>query len=218
MAEELPPSPGVAALAAVPPQVHVLPAGAHLLRIWFRDARHPSGFALFRTFGPTASRFDHHLPGPGGEPVSGGRGILYTMEEGTHSFEAALAEMFQDTRTIDLVEEAPIVSVFETRRDLRLLDLTGLWATRVGASAAISSGSRERAREWSRDFHEAYPTIDGLRYRSSMSGGGNVAMALYERAIDAMPTQDLVRVPLGHPEMRREVVDVAERIGYEVVP
>lgn len=218
MAEELPPSPGAAALAAIDPEVHVHRADASLPRVWFAGSRHPSGFAHFRTFGPTTSRFDHHLPAPDGAPVSGDRGILYAVEEGEEAFATALAEVFQGTRTIELRAEAPIVSLFAARRDLRLLDLTGHWATRVGASAAISSGSRERARGWSRDLYEAHPDVDGLRYRSSMSGGRSIAVALYERAQDAMPPSAAVSMPLRDPAIRDPVIAAAARVGYQVIP
>lgn len=218
MAETLPPSPGAAALVAIPPQLHALPAGAPLLRIWFTTSPHPAGFARFRTFGPTASRFDHHLPGPGALPAEGDRGILYAVEEHPLAFTTALAEVFQHQRLIDLRHESPAVSVFRTTRALTLLDLTGHWTTRAGASAALASGPRDVARGWSRDFHAAYPAIDGLRYRSSMSGGSGIALALYERAEDAMPDTALTTQPLAHPELRRSLAEAAERLGYALVP
>ena len=41
--------------------------------------------------------------------------------------------------------------VFDTAAPLKLLDLTGDFVTRMGASMAIHSGSRIRAREWARE-------------------------------------------------------------------
>jgi len=218
MAEDLPSPPGPAALARIAPEIHRLPASTQLLRIWFRDSGHPSGFAHFRNFGPTISRFDHHLPGPGGLPALGPRGILYAVEKGPLALTTALAEVFQGSRLIDLNAEEPIVSIFTLERELPLLDLTGHWPTKVGASAALSSGKRSTAREWSRDFYAAYPQIDGLRYRSSMSGGSDFALALYERGATAMPAHPMLSLPLSHPRIIGSVMDAAERIGYDTRP
>lgn len=187
-----------------------------LLRIWFEGSRHPSGFAHFRDFGPTGSRFDHQLPGPGGMPASGPRGILYAVEKGPLVLTTALAEVFQGSRLIDLQAEKPVVTIFALERDLPLLDLTAHWATKAGASAALSSGKRSTARGWSRDFYTAYPAIDGLRYRSSMSGGNDFALAIYERGATAMPARPVLSLPLAHPHITGSLVAAAERIGYGI--
>jgi hypothetical protein len=216
MAETLPPSPGVAALVAIPPAIRVLPAGAQLLRVWFSASPHPSGFGRFRHFGPASSRFDHHLPGPGDIPKVGDRGILYVVEEHPDAPITALGKVFQQRRIIDLHHEAPVVSVFRIERDIGLLDLTAHWTTRAGASAALSSGPRTIARGWSRDFYAAYPTIDGLRYRSSMSGGSGISLALFERCADAMPAKTVATRRLDHPEIAGSVTEAAERLGYGI--
>ncbi len=216
MAEDPPPSPGPDALKRIVPEIHRLAAGTRLLRVWFQGSPHPSGFAQFRYFGPTSSRFDHHLPGPGGAPVSGPRGILYAVEKSPMALTTALAEVFQDSRLIDLHNEEPTVSIFALERDLPLLDLTAHWATKVGASAALSSGKRATARNWSRDFYAAYYSkVDGLRYRSSMSGGSDCALAIYELGATAMPARPLISLPLAHPRVAGSVVEAAERIGYD---
>jgi len=198
----------------------MLPSGSALARIWFSTGRYPSGFARFRYFGPTASRFDHHLPGPGGRGQSGPRGILYAVyADGDRlAFATALAEVFQETRTVELSHEGPRIAVFRTLRDLPLLDLTGHWTTRIGAHAGLSSGPREITREWSRDFYAAYPDIEGIRYRSSMSGGRSIAVALYERSLSAIPSAPFSDRPLGDRTTRRTLIQVAALLGYQVVP
>jgi hypothetical protein len=216
MAETLPPSPGIAALSTIPPAVHVLPAGTELLRVWFEASPHPSGFGQFRYFGPVSSRFDHHLPGPGDVPKVGDRGILYAVEAHADALITALGEVFQERRIIDLRHEKPVASIFRIERDLALLDLTAHWATRAGASAAISSGPRAIARSWSRDFYAAYPAIDGLRYRASMSGGSDIALALYERCKNAMPDRTITTKRLDHPEIFDNVAEAARRLGYDI--
>ncbi|MGF6860819.1 hypothetical protein ABIE69_001387 [Rhodobacteraceae bacterium MBR-64] len=222
--DHLPLPPGSAALRAIASAIHTLAKGRELARIWFADSRHPTGFARMRHFGPTASRFDHHLAGPGGAPVNGARAILYAIEvpdtppKTDHAFVAALAEVFQQTRTIDLGREAPRLTLWRAADDLPLLDLTEYWTTKVGASAALSSGPRDITRAWSRDFHEAYPQIAGLRYRSAMSGGQAIALALYERASATLPAAPVLDLPLDHPALRAALVRGAQRLGYTILP
>jgi hypothetical protein len=208
----------VPSLSAIPPAVHTLPAGSDIVRIWFGRSRHASGFAHFRDFGPTSSRFDHHLPDRAGRPISGPRAILYAIDAAAdpHAFMSALAEVFQQTRTIDLTAGEPRLTIFQTTRDLFLLDLTGHWTTRVGASASLSSGPRAITKEWSRDFYGAYPNLDGLRYRSAMSGGSSLSLALYERSRSAMPTAPLVDRSLHHAVLRPDLVRAARTLGYSI--
>lgn len=216
--DHLPRSPGAPALSAIPPAVHVLPSGSDIVRIWFSGSRYASGFEHFRDFGPTNSRFDHHLPDGAGRPTSGARAILYAIDAAAdpHALMSALAEVFQDTRTIDLTVGGPRLTVFRTVRDLALLDLTGHWTTRAGASAGLSSGPRAITREWSRDLYTAYPHLDGLRYRSAMSGGSSLSLALYERSGSAMPAAPIVDRPLKHAALRLNLVRAARTLGYGI--
>lgn len=216
--DHLPRCPGAPALSAIPPAVHVLPSGSDIVRIRFSGSRYASGFARFRDFGPTNSQFEHHLPDGAGRPTTGAWAILYAIDAAAdpHAFMSALAEVFQDTRTIDLTVGEPRLTVFRTVRDLPLLDLTGHWTTRAGASAGLSSGTRVITREWSRDFYAAYPDLDGLRYRSAMSGGSSLSLALYERGESAMPAAPLVDRPLKHAALRSGLVRVARTLGYDI--
>jgi hypothetical protein len=113
-----------------------------------------------RTFGPTTARFDHHLPGADGEPQEQERAILYLALDGI----TPLAEVFQDARVIDRAARSPWLVAFELATDLELLDLTGTYPTRAGASMLVNCGSRPRARAWSRVFYRAYPRAHGLYY------------------------------------------------------
>jgi hypothetical protein len=220
--DDLSPPPGADELGAMAPDIRRLRATSNLMRIWFAGAPYPSGFAHFRTFGPTASRFDHHLPGPDGSPRDGTRSILYAIEVaaardgGREAFTATVGEAFQQQRIVDMVTDDPRLALFQATRELRLLDLTGFWATRIGASN-ISSGPREVARRWSQALHQAFPQADGLLYRSSMSGGRCLAVALYERAEDAMPANPRLDLPLGHSMLRGPVEAAAGLLGYEVL-
>jgi hypothetical protein len=98
-------------------------------------------------------------------------------------------------------------------RSVRLLDLTGGWPTRAGASQAIASGPRGRAQAWARAIYEAYPAVEGLWYPSSMHGGPT-ALVLFERAEDALPAAPEVAIPLSHPGLLPDLVRAADVLGY----
>jgi hypothetical protein len=139
------------------------------------------------------------------------RGIYYAARDA----KTCLAEAFQATRRIDRVFQAPWLVVFETLGDLKLLDLTGDFATRMGASMAIHSGSRGRARAWARDLYEAYPEIQGILYAASMHGG-RPAMALNERVLTAplFPDHPLFHRALADDVMLDPLRHAAHDLGY----
>ena len=83
----------------------------------------------------------------------------------------SVAEVFQATSIVDRRTRSPFLVVLRPRRTLRLLDLAGLWPTRVGASQEISSGPKHVTQAWARAIRAAYPELDGLWYRSSMDSG-----------------------------------------------
>lgn len=213
---KFPEPPPAAALAAIPPDIRTVPRGTRLWRIYFQGGEHPTGWSAFRYFGPTNSRFDHHLSsavGPGaGAGMAPDRGILYAATEGSVPF----AEVFQEDRVIDRRRNGPWLVAFDLAAPVALLDLAGDWPTRAGASAAINSGQRPRARRWSQRIYEAYPMIAGLWYPSSM-GGNRPAIALYERAARAMPGRPVFHRALADPALTAIVLRAAARFGYGVV-
>ena len=188
------------------PEIRALEEGSELWRIYFQGGSHPVPWRLFRSFGPTASRFDHQL-----EPGSGRR-ILYAAGD----VFTCLAEVFQDSHIIDRTTRSPWLVGFRITRAIALLDLTGTWPTQAGASMAISSGPRPRAQEWSRVIYDAYPQIDGLYYASSMHAN-LPATALYERAEDALPPSPSFHRPLSDPALLNGLKQAAKRLGYELV-
>lgn len=211
---KLPDPPSIDALRALGPSLVRVDRGTPLARVYFRGGPHPSTWNAFRYFGPTNARFDHHLPDPTGEPCLQARGILYaagSMAPG--ALAVCLAEVFQQTRAIDTRSREPWFVVFDLARDITLLDLRGLWTTRAGASSAIASGPKLRARRWSANIFEAFPQIDGLIYASSMGGNAD-ALALYERARDALPIDPQLNRGLADPLLRKPVNIAAEAIGY----
>lgn len=209
MAQSLPPPPSVADLQKVGPEIHFLPRGAVVWRVYFRGGSYPTTWHDFRSFGPTGSRFDHHDPPPKMHPS---KAILYGADLGP----TCLAEVFQNTRTIDRSLYQPALAAFQISRDISLLDVTGAWPTRAGASMAISTGNRKRAREWSRAIYTAFPDLDGIRYGSSMDAN-RPAFALYERATSAMPPVALIDELLSAPGLAILISRAATRFGYAVL-
>jgi hypothetical protein len=208
--------PSAAQLAAIraPDDVVAVAPVTALARIHRAGGEHPSRWREFRVVGPVSSaRFDPHPPTPDGRPAaSPGHGVLYAGL----SLRTALAESFQAARVVDRRTGAPWLVVFRPTRPLHLLDLSGTWPTRAGASQAIASGPRDRARAWGREIFAAYPDIDGLWYRSSMDGGAP-AVCLWEHAADALPAQPWVHLPLDEPALALPVARAARRLGYRFV-
>jgi hypothetical protein len=201
----------VDALSRLIPAVHELAAGSVLARVYFSRGPYPLAWNEFRRFGPVNSRWDHLLPNELGQPQLQDRGIYYAAADAR----TCLAEVFQATRRIDRAYQAPWLVIWKTQARLRLLDLTGDFATRMGASMAIHSGSRVRARGWASDLYRAFGQCQGILYASSMHGGAR-AIALNERALES---------PLfpPHPEFHRALADdvlvdplkiAADALGY----
>lgn len=205
----LPPS--RAALVQVGADLHLLPAGTVIWRIYAQGGAHPTTWGQFRAWGPTGARFDHHLP----PPRSQSREILYGAT-GTDAAATTLAEVFQETRTVDRGRDAPAWVAFATLVDLRLLDLTGNWPTRAGASMALGSGPRARARRWSVAIYDAYPDVDGLVYPSSMNRH-EPCVALYERSRRAMPRYPVFHRTLWDPAVLGMLKNPCARLGYQLI-
>jgi hypothetical protein len=206
---KFPEPPGQSRLAAIHPATAILARGALLWRLYFAEGPYPAaGWNAFRFYGPTLARFDHQEP----PPRVGPRGILYAAR----SWHTCFGEVFQDTRTIDRHRHAPVLVAFDLVRDVALLDLRGAWPTRAGASSAIGSGPRARARRWSRQIYEAYPAMEGLYYASSMDGGRD-AVALYERAQGALAARPRFHRLLSDPLLFSTVSAAAGRFGYALV-
>jgi len=205
---KLPNPPGVPQLVALGVRAterQILPAGNVIWRLYFQGGPHPSAWHDFRTYGPTAGRFDHHLDSPSAQSC----GILYGATAGPVCF----AEVFQDTRTIDRTRRAPWLVAFELASDVQLLDLSSNWPTRADASQAINSGSRKRARRWSQQIYEAFADIEGIFYPSSMCKN-EPAVALYERASNAIPQTPVFHRALADPALLTSLQNVAFDLGY----
>jgi hypothetical protein len=180
-----------------------------LWRIYFRSGPYPTTWGSFRHFGPTGARFDHHTYPKRAQD----RAILYAASQGRTTF----AEVFQQTRIVDVTTHDPALVAFRTSAPLRLLDLTGHWPTTAGASMAINAGSHARARDWSRAIYAAYPMAHGLWYCSSMDANTPCA-ALYERARSALASEPAFHAALNDPRLRPLIDRVASALNFLVIP
>jgi len=200
------------ALAQIDPLWKTLPPDSLVWRLYFRASRHPTTWQQFRRWGPSDARFDHHLPDAAGAGQLQERSILYAAQ----AIATCVAEVFQATRVVDRKADGPWLVGFLTRREVRLLDLTGPLCTHIGASTAIGSGSRARARRWSQALYTAFPEADGIAYASSMNGHAE-AYALYERCRDALPPVPSEHQPLDSPAIELPLDRIARSLGYQFV-
>jgi len=208
---KFPHSPGADAIARVPPAVRLIPKGTRVARVYYSRSRHPLTWNEFRHFGPLDSRWDHHLPDAAGAPTTQARSIYYAATDA----KTCLAEFFQHTRRIDRAAQSPWLVIFELAESLELIDLTGDFATRIGASMAIHSGARARARTWARDIYDAFPSAHGILYSSSMNGG-EPALALTDRTEkrDVFSPHPLLHRALADDVLIDALKDAADKLGY----
>jgi hypothetical protein len=182
---------------------------------WWRVHRTDCEYVLawneFRTYGPLL-RFDPH-PEPKGEHPE--HGVWY----GGCVPGVALAEAFQEDRTIDRVREAPYLTSLRFTRELRLLDMAsdsiGAWPTRAGGTFAMSTAPHAITQRWARLIVEAFPTLDGIRYNSRLAG--KACMVLFPPAAAAMPERPITSHPLTHPGLAKRIAGIAERLGFAMI-
>lgn len=208
---KFPRPPSADALREISPEVRTLPKGTTLARVYFTGGAHPVAWNAFRHFGPTNGRFDHHLATRDGAATVQSRSVFYCARSAL----TCLAEVFQHTRRIDRVRHAPCLVVFELQRSLRLLNLTRRFPTKVGASMAINTGSRVRAREWAHAFYEAYEDLHGLYYASSMHAN-EPAIVLTDRAetLNAMPAYPVFNRALNDDALVSVLKHAASALNY----
>lgn len=158
-------------------------------------------------YGPTGARFDPHPLPPAVQTV----GATYVASD----LVTALAEVFRLRRVIDTVRSMPYATAWVPSRPLRLLDLTGLWPVRAGASRALASGRHDLSRARARTIYETWPDADGLLYRSVMTG--RFAVVLWTAAVDSFPARPVFSLPLADPGLRAVVAGAARQIGYRLL-
>lgn len=132
---------------------------------------------------------------------------------------SSVLEAFQSTRVIELSRDSPWFVLFRPTRALRLLNLAdSSWIARAGGNAAITSGPRDRSRQWARAIHARFhQEIDGLLYQSSVLPSAFVG-AVWERAGSAIPHRPLLHRPLTEPDFRADLEAYARELRYGLLP
>lgn len=189
-----------------------LSAGTRVARIHVVGSPHPMPWNGMRSYGPTASRFDHHTAPRRPHPT---RSIAY-LTYGRKRFVAALAEHFQDANgsvgPIDRSHRQPAIAQFELAADVQLLDLDSGWVTRAGGNQAIISGRRSRARQWARAIYSEHPAMQGVAFGSSVWGPGH-CLALWDRSALAIPAAPLTSRTLDDPGLGVALANAAVALG-----
>lgn len=194
-------------LSAQPGDWVDLPAGMVCWRVHRSAGAHVVPWDRLRYYGPAGARFDPHPAPPGLHPV----GVTYAAAD----LLTALAEVFQQRRVINTVRSMPYATSWLPSRQLRLLDLTGLWPVRAGASQALAAGRHDLSQAWAQAISSTWPDADGLLYRSAMTG--RVAVALWTAAADSFPARPVFSLPLADPGLRAVVAGAARQIGYRLI-
>lgn len=206
---KLPDPPSIGALQALDPPILTLNESDTLARVYFAGGPRPVAWNEFRSWGPAErARFDHHLYDANSRPHLQDRGVFYCAE----AAQTCIAEVFQQARVIERVRNDPYLAIFELKSALRLLDLRGYFATQMGASLAIHSGPRHRARAWARALYDAY-NHDGILYLSSMNSG-QTAIALNERSENCLAPDARFNRPLADPSLTDLIDACAHSLGY----
>jgi len=210
---KLPREPDVERLRSTQPSLITIGPDRPLHRVYYRGGPHPTLWNTFRRFGPL-SRFDHHLVDDRGDPLLQDRGILYA----TTDVPTALAEFFQrNRRRVNRTRNQPWLVSYVLADEVRLLNLTGMFCVRAGASMKLLSGPFSHAQNWSRGFYAAYPEIHGLYYLSSLTNRPTIA--LYERADrpGLLSADTRFHRALADPLLHQAITVIVDEIGYGLV-
>lgn len=210
LASKFPPPPDMATLhdRLRTGDVVVWTASTELWHIYKRGGKHPANWNALRRFGPVDARFDHHEPPPHDQA----RGILYLAT----LLGTCLAEVFQATKIIDRGRDQPWAVAHTARRPVRLLDLTGAWPTRVGASMLINDGPRVLSRAWSTGHLRRISRRRRAPVRI-VHVQHEPCIALYERGADSLPTRSRFNRALMEPVLLDALATVDDEIGYDLV-
>lgn len=205
---KLPHPPPPAVLLASEPEIVAVAPHTVLWRIHDTVGPYVTGWNSLRHFGPVArARFDPHEPPPHLQDA----GVYYTALD----VPTALAEVFQLTRVVDVRRRSPHLTGMQLTRTLNVLDLSGAWPVRAGASHAIGSGRRDVSRAWARAIVAAWPELDGLWHLSSMTG--KPCLTVFNPGADALPDTPVFSEPLDHPGLRPWLAAGCKLIGYRLL-
>ncbi|MDF2389505.1 RES family NAD+ phosphorylase [Nostoc ellipsosporum NOK] len=181
-------------------EIDTIPPGRILGRIYWGAYPNPLGY------GKSPSRFID----PRRRIDANRFGVLYLGD----SLKVCFLEAVLRDRREGLVDDLPIDEAELTHRryaeiattaDLRLVDLRGDNAVRMGVPTDVVRGQRQnQARRWSVAFHEHPSQPDGIIYPSRLNGATN--LAVYDRAIGKLQPKRAVML-LGAPGLAQVLED-----------
>jgi hypothetical protein len=210
---KLPIAPDLERLRSLAPSLLTVHAGTRLHRIYERGGDYPTLWNAFRYFGPTDARFDHHLPDDDGHGRVQERGVLYLATDIT----TAIAEVFQDRRSVNRGNGDPWSVSFVLASELTLLNLTDTFCVQAGGSMKLTSGPTMYSQNWARSFYECYADIQGIYHPSSLTN--RPILTLYERADSSrcFPETTSFHRALSDPLLIEPLRNVCKEIGYRFV-
>ncbi len=131
-----------------------------------------------------------------------------------------VAEVFRDRGVIELRRDSPYYVLWRPVQPLRLLDVADSdWVTFAGGNAAVSSGLRSTARDWSRAIYRHFTgpdALDGIVYACSNIPPAR-SIVLFERTADALPSRPQLHLPLADPALRAELEVYADELQLDLV-
>lgn len=207
----LPPPGALASSVDADADLRVVGPATRLVRIFYAGGAHPQRWNSFRRIGPLPhSYFDPHPPGEDGLPARHDEhGVLYF----SLSVRTSIAEVFQATSVLDRQTRTPHLVALRPKRRMRLLDLTGDWPSRVGATPETWLGDPELSQAWARALRQALPELDGLYYLGT--DDGNPALCLWDPpGSSGLPARPDTLHPLDHPGLDASLRRVCEELNY----
>lgn len=181
-----------------------------LWRIYKTQSKYRNSWDGLRKTGPLpGQRFDPH-PLPRGKYPSSG--VLYAATDAITAF----GEVYQDSRVIDRVEEAPVLVGWYPTRELALLDLTGSWPVVNGAAASIQMGPKRATQAWARAIDDRLD-VDGLWHLSAITGKPIVSLFARSTRLPAFPARPGYRVLLADDAADSPINRARKTLGYGVI-
>ncbi|WHT16156.1 RES domain-containing protein [Crossiella sp. CA-258035] len=195
--------------------VHRVPPGQTLYRVFTAGGSHSALWNTFRVHGPLPhARFDAHPGAPDGS-------VREALAEGavyySTSLLASMATVYQSTSIVDRRTRSPFVVAFRPARTLRLLDLSGLWPVRAGTSLALSTGPTKVTQSWARAIREACPHLDGLWYRTVMAPLDHSVCLWDPPAAPGLPDEPDLLLPLSDPRLDEPLTRICAELNYTLL-
>lgn len=198
-------------LSSTSDDVRTLASDQVLFRIHTVDGRHPVPWNGLREFGPLPqSRWE---PQPAPQRQHAGNGVAYTATDPTTAF----AEVFQNRRRIRVTSDKAL-SAWSPTRPLRLLDLTGTWPIRNGASSSLHAAPKSTTRNWAHQIHvqlAAPLDLDGLYVPLTMTLAPMVV--LFHNARSAFPAAPVFSQLLNQRDARILAAKAAHALNWPLL-